>query len=247
MKNSKPLYIHTEDVHNTKAAEVVVPIVLELLSVNSVLDIGCGIGTWLKVFKECGIKDLLGVDGDYVNRTQLQIDQNNFLSHDLTQTLSLEKDFDLVVSLEVAEHLPEEAADLFVESIVKHGKAILFSAAIPGQGGQNHLNEQWPSYWQAKFLKHGYRYYDPIRPLIWNNKDVEVWYRQNMFLLLHESVENSFVPFSGVNLIHPDFWLEVENLRNQLNFWNNGDVGVANSWRSFNAALIKKIKKIFNK
>jgi 2-polyprenyl-3-methyl-5-hydroxy-6-metoxy-1,4-benzoquinol methylase len=65
----------------------------------------------------------------------------------LIQPLDLEKEFDLVVSLEVAEHLPASAADQFVNTLVKHGKKILFSAAIPGQGGQDHLNEQWPDYW----------------------------------------------------------------------------------------------------
>ena len=43
-----------------------------------------------------------------------------------------------------------------VATITKHGDAVLFSAAIPGQGGQDHLNEQWPEYWQKKFEVNGY-------------------------------------------------------------------------------------------
>jgi hypothetical protein len=88
-----------------------------------------------------------------------------------------------VVSLEVAEHLPESSADTFIESLVAHGDVILFSAAVPGQGGQHHINEQWPEYWQQKFAKHGFYFHDTIRPLIWNNEKVNWWYRQNIFII----------------------------------------------------------------
>ena len=144
-------YIHTEAIHNLSAPRVIVPIVLEMIKPNSILDVGCGIGTWLKVFEEYGVDDYLGIDGDYVDRSTLKISEKRFLPNDLRKRWSLNRKFDLVVSLEVAEHLPEEVADLFVSTLSAHGDTILFSAAIPGQGGQNHVNEQWPTYWQKKF------------------------------------------------------------------------------------------------
>lgn len=231
-------YIHTEDVHNTKAAKVVVPLILDLVPLKSILDVGCGIGTWLKVFIDYGINDFLGVDGDYVNRNQLQIENTHFISHDLTTPLSLKREFDLVLSLEVAEHLPKNAANAFVESLVTHGKTILFSAAIPGQGGQNHLNEQWPEYWMAKFAKHGYFFHDVIRPLIWENSNVDYWYRQNIFLVNKKS--NSGDNFKSV--VHPHLFNKV--LNNQIEYKNSlmkGQQGVKLAFKIFYNSLLYKI------
>lgn len=245
MKTTEKLYEHTEDVHNTRAAELIVPILLQYLKPKSILDIGCGIGTWLKVFNDYGISDFIGVDGGYVDRAILKIERNKFLAYDLCAPLKLNRQFDLVVSLEVGEHLPESSADILVETLVKHGKVILFSAAIPGQGGQNHINEQWPIYWQKKFKAFGFEYYDLIRPAVWNNPKVEKWYKQNTFLLFHESMKVEYPPFKGENLIHPDFWNEVGILRGMLNNWDKGGVGVENSFKTFVLAVKKKLKKMF--
>ena len=150
-------YIHTKDIHNTRAAEIIVPILLQHIQPKSVLDIGCGTGTWLKVFEQAGITDFFGVDGEDIDESILEISKENFAVYNLTRPLVLDRFYDLVISLEVAEHLPELAADEFVLTLVRHGKTILFSAAIPGQGGQDHLNEQWPIYWQKKFNRYGYK------------------------------------------------------------------------------------------
>ena len=168
--NMKPLYVHEEAVHNFAAPREVVPFVISLVAPNSVLDVGCGIGTWLKIFEECGVSDYLGVDGDYVNRSLLKISETKFVAKDLRRPWSLNRKFDLLICLEVAEHLPKECAQEFVKVLVSHGEVILFSAAIPNQGGQNHLNEQWPEYWQAIFANFGYHFHDVIRPLFWSNE-----------------------------------------------------------------------------
>lgn len=176
------MYKHTTDIHNTKAAEILVPHLLESISVKSVLDVGMGIGTWLKVFQDNGIDDILGIDGAYVNKELFFIDEKYFKSHDLRTGFNLGRKFDLVVSLEVIEHIPKEFEDIFIENLINHGDTILFSGAIPGQGGQNHFNEQWQSYWISKFQEKGYGCYDIIRPMFWDNKNIEWWYRQNMLL-----------------------------------------------------------------
>ena len=134
-----------------RSARVVVPLVLELVRARSVVDVGCGDGTWLSVFREHGVEDVRGIDGDYVDRAELQIPRERFHPHDLTRPLELGHTFDLAVSLEVAEHLPPESADDFVTSLTRHAPIVLFSAAAPYQGGQNHVNEQWPAYWAARF------------------------------------------------------------------------------------------------
>jgi SAM-dependent methyltransferase len=130
-----------------RSARTVVPIVMELLKPGSVVDVGCGRGTWLSVFAEHGIADVVGVDGDYVDRRTLLIPPDRFVAHDLTTPLRLHRTFDLVVSLEVAEHLPVACAGEFVASLTSLGSAVLFSAAVPGQGGTHHVNERWQDYW----------------------------------------------------------------------------------------------------
>jgi hypothetical protein len=93
----------------------------------------------------------------------------------------------LAISLEVAEHLPENAADDFVASLVRLAPIVLFSAAAPYQGGQNHVNEQWPGYWAERFAARNYLPVDCIRRRVWENPEVEWWYAQNTFLYVERS------------------------------------------------------------
>jgi SAM-dependent methyltransferase len=165
-----------------RSARVLVPLVLGLAEPRSVIDVGCGQGVWLSVFREHGIEDLLGVDGDYVEPDRLAIPIERFEAHELTRPLRVERTFDLAVSLEVAEHLPAESAEVFINSLTRLAPIVLFSAAAPYQGGESHLNEQWPAYWAERFGRHDYVPIDCLRRQIWNNPDVEWWYAQNTFL-----------------------------------------------------------------
>ncbi len=102
--------------------------------------------------------------------------------------LPLERTFDLVVSLEVAEHLPPESAPAFVGSLARLGPAVLFSAAIPYQGGEHHLNEQWPDYWAELFEQNGFVAIDCVRRNVWSDERVLYWYAQNTLLFVREEM-----------------------------------------------------------
>ena len=212
-------YVHEEVVHNFKAANEVVPYILELLDPKSVVDVGCGIGTWLKVFQDNGIDNILGIDGDYVDKSLLKIDKNKFIDYDLEKFYKSEIKFDLAISLEVAEHLSELSADVFIQTLIGLSNNVIFSAAIPFQGGQNHINEKEPTYWIRKFEKEGYKLLDVFRPIFWDNKNVDSWYRQNiLFFTKNQSVYNklnSLENYCGKHLVHPDFFSMKEG---QLNF-----------------------------
>jgi SAM-dependent methyltransferase len=180
---------HFYDKLNTASkisGEVIVPIVLDLLHPKSVIDIGCGQGEWLSNLAGTSI-DYLGVDGDYISDEQLLIDKQKFVRYDLSSAFCIDRTFDVAMSLEVAEHLRQESSEDFVVSLTKLAPAVVFSAAVPGQGGVNHINEQWPSYWKQLFLRHGYIRLDAIRPLIWQNPQVAFYYRQNVFLFVDPS------------------------------------------------------------
>jgi SAM-dependent methyltransferase len=182
-------YIHTGDLHNLSAPNIIVPDLVDFFHPGSVVDIGCGIGTFLSVFLKSGIDDVLGIDGNWVDRDKLYIDPKYFQTADLEQPITFERNFDVALCLEVVEHLQSEAAEQIVDTLCGASKLIVFSAAIPGQGGINHLNEQPFEYWQAKFKTRGYYFFDLFRERYWTRDEVDYWYSQNMFLVVHESVD----------------------------------------------------------
>ncbi|MEH6628005.1 MAG: class I SAM-dependent methyltransferase [Motiliproteus sp.] len=155
---------------------------LDALEINSVLDVGCGRGAWLSVWQQQGVETLIGIDGDYVDRNSLLIEASQFVAADLSAPFEVEQQFDLVQSLEVAEHLPPECAQEFVNSLTRHGNLVLFSAAPKGQGGEHHINEQSYQYWRQLFARRGYIAIDYLRPAIADNDKIEPWYRYNSFL-----------------------------------------------------------------
>ena len=167
-----------------ESARVIVPRVLQLVRAQSVIDIGCGLGAWLKVFQENGVKNIRGLDGDYVDQSRLLIDANRFNSVDLSQPININvgERYDLATCLEVAEHLPASAAPHLVRALTRLSPFVLFSAAIPNQGGREHINEQWPSYWKELFAVNGFQRLDPIRWHVLRDKRVRWCYRQNIFL-----------------------------------------------------------------
>jgi SAM-dependent methyltransferase len=169
-----------------RSARTVVPIVYNLIRPNSVVDVGCGRGTWLCVFKEYGVHRILGIDGDYIDRDSLEIPTDCFRAADLNRPLAVDQKFDLAVCLEVAEHIPPAAGAGLVKCLTQLAPVVLFSAAVPMQGGTHHVNEQWPDYWAAAFSGYRYKRIDAIRKLIWKNREVDWWYRQNVFLFVRE-------------------------------------------------------------
>lgn len=177
---------------------------------RSVADIGCGTGTWLAAALASGSDTAFGIEGHWVTQEMLDDPRIHFAPQDLEQRFTGPR-VDLAISLEVAEHLTPERADSFVADLMALAPAVLFSAAIPGQGGVNHLNEQWQSYWARKFADHGYRAFDVVRPAIWSDPAIPAWYRQNIILYLDptEAGRTALAPVAPLDLldrVHPLFW-----------------------------------------
>jgi SAM-dependent methyltransferase len=168
--------------------------VVRELSPSSVLDVGCGAGAWLAEYQEHGVRDYLGVDGAYVPRSSLLIPGERFLSLDINQPFEIGRRFDIVQCLEVAEHLPKTSSDTLIANLTRHSDKVLFSAATPGQGGENHINEQTLEFWRLLFAKHGYKPFDRFRPMIEGVTKVESWYRRNMILFVEEGTVPELSP-----------------------------------------------------
>lgn len=210
---------HYNNDHNTTSALEVIPYILDILPAKpkSVLDVGCGVAQWLKVFKDNQIETVLGVDGGHVPVGDLMVNpQNEFKVFDLREikNLQLQKQFDLALSLEVAEHLPKENAEDFVGFLTSSTDTIIFSAAIIEQTGENHINEQNPNYWKALFESKGFVMLDAFREKFWNNEKVNWWYRQNMYLIVKKNQKHLY-PFKEFEnfYIHPDLFEYKEKIR----------------------------------
>ena len=165
-----------------RSARAIVRLAHDALRPTSILDVGCGRGIWLAEWMSHGVTDIQGLDGAYLRPDRLVIPPERFTPHDLSRAFALGRRFDLVQALEVAEHLPEASADALIESLTDHGDVILFSAAVPGQGGEYHVNEQPPRYWREKFARCGYAVYDPWRLELRSATGVEPWYRYNLLV-----------------------------------------------------------------
>ncbi|MGI0086116.1 MAG: class I SAM-dependent methyltransferase [Nitrososphaerales archaeon] len=198
---------------NTESsAEEVLDLALSKISPRSIVDVGCGSGHWLRYARDhFDITDILGLDF-FVPDTELVIPQENFLRTDLSAPIELSRRFDLAISIEVAEHLPPASADTFVKSLTGLSDVVLFSAAIPKQGGNNHLNEQWPDYWERLFKEDGYVALDCLRRDLWTNPKVKVWHAQNIFFYVKLDKIDQFSILKnsqrGVwNIVHPQMFL----------------------------------------
>lgn len=170
------------------SAQRILPLVQEVFHPRSVIDVGCGVGYWLNVWQnELGVNDIRGVEGPYVTPDLLKVDRSLVSFQDLKDPLNINRKFDLAMSMEVAEHLPSSHAKQFVQSLTSLSDVVLFSAAVPGQEGTYHINEQMPEYWAKLFMEQDYVPVDYIRPKIWGQDDrVEWWYQQNILLYVRK-------------------------------------------------------------
>jgi len=197
-------------------ARIIFSLVLEILpKINSAVDFGCGLGYWLSVLKEFGVNDIKGYDGHWTDKESLEIPKECFEAINLENIIAVEKRYDLAISIEVAEHLPEKSAEAFIQMLTKSSDIILFSAAIPYQGGTNHINLQWQDYWHKLFHSFGYMGID-IRKLLWNDTKVKTWYKQNMILYVQKnkieqinvSKYHCGITDQCLNIVHPETYIE---------------------------------------
>ena len=212
---SDNFYSFLQSDKNFISASKVIQAAKNYVNFQSVIDIGCGVGNMLRACLDSGVKIIRGVDGSWVNQKMLVIPPENFSQFDISRPglkdSIPEKFFDLAISSEVAEHIEPKEADIYLDNLTSFSDVILFSAAIPHQGGTHHVNEQWPSYWIKKFKARNFIPVDCIRPKIWNDENIYFWYRQNMLFFVRENVLKNYPLLEQeagrpvYDVIHPEF------------------------------------------
>ncbi len=194
-----------------RSGEIVLGALLQRYGASCVVDVGCGVGTWLKAAQNLGAQTVRGFDGPWVDDSQLLIAPTSFtrIDFEAAQWPDLGT-ADLAMSLEVAEHLSAEKGHLLVERLCDCAPVVLFSAAIPQQGGEGHRNEQWQSYWAELFAARGYKPSLLLRRVTWTNQEVNFWYRQNIVLYVDPTRAASLMEPSDLaepmDVIHPELY-----------------------------------------
>lgn len=203
-----------EEKINAHSAAVILALLRKRYPFTRVLDVGCGLGTWLRVCASDFGCEVSGLEGSWLDRTRLQVDPSLVQTVDLEKGFTLGKKFDLAICLEVGEHLPAESAGTLIGSLTAHADVVLFSAAIPHQGGHNHVNERFPRYWADLFHQHGFIPLDFIRGMIWSDPEVLWWLRQNILVFACETRLPEWPPLMEarenpppLEVVHPDVYL----------------------------------------
>jgi len=173
------------------SAQTILGLLFQHFIPNSVIDIGCGQGAWLAAAEKLGTRKLIGMDGEWIRDTKLISKNIDFRPINFDNAMpKISEKYDLCISLEVAEHLSKVNAKPFIDLLCDVSDIVLFSAAIPNQGGTNHINEQWPSYWIELFGINEYKCIDILRQQIWNDDSIEWWYRQNILLFVGQNCDH---------------------------------------------------------
>ena len=221
MVDSKLIY--DEDFYKARHAETnysaqrIVEIVRNHIpGISSAIDLGCGVGTFLLAWKSAGAIKIKGVEGSWLNKANLLIPHDDFEYVDLEQAFLHNDQYDIVICLEVAEHLSAQSGENLIKTICTLSDLVLFSAAIPFQGGIGHLNEAWPSYWAHLFSKYGFFPYDVIRQEIWSDERIPFWYRQNIMLYTsRDDILSKFSRNHSLDIVHPELYLSKCHLQYQ--------------------------------
>jgi SAM-dependent methyltransferase len=176
---------------------------------ESIVDVGCGVGAWLLAAEILGVKTLRGFDGHWVAQDQILSDKIDFSPADLaTGFLPLKEGehFDLAICVEVAEHLPPDSTHILASSLTKAADVILFSAAIPYQGGNGHVNERWQSDWVHQFRHLNYEPFDIFRGAAWHEEDVDWWYAQNAVLYVSKELSDDRIDRATLRSLVEPVW-----------------------------------------
>lgn len=206
MHQSHHAEIETRSYSNNALADAII----SSLQPKSVIDVGCGIGLLMNQLAKNDI-DVLGIEGTWLQDESMIMSPEKYLRLDLENSFTIQRKFDVCCCIEVAEHLDPSRADGFIKDICALSGAVVFSAAIAGQGGKGHKNEQWQEYWCSKFESNGFSTFDLFRDRFRRDNKMLPWLQQNVLLFLDKQhrLADELIAFQiepeMANMIHPTY------------------------------------------
>lgn len=234
-------YTHHENIHSIDGASKCFDHLFSTKLPESIIDVGCGAGFWLAAARSRGVKKILGIDGILVENPEVPKELIKQVELSSEQSWEIHEKYEIAICLEVAEHLSKDTGSNLIRKLSNIADTIIFSAAIPDQPGQHHVNCQWPLYWQNEFNKNGFYCDDSVRWEIWDHADIEVWYRQNIFIARKDS-KRAGHEARILSVIHPDI-LRFTTVNTCIEQSKRGEVGIGNSLHILRNTLIEKFKK----
>jgi SAM-dependent methyltransferase len=188
-KYDKSFYSHM-DKGSSSSARIILAEIARHVPFHSIVDIGCGEGSWLRAALELrpNLNRAVGIDGPWTKPYHGGM-AAEFIYHDLSDSLPKLPAFDLAVCVEVAEHLPASRTKGLISDLARLSDVVLFSGAIPGQSGTGHINERWAAEWYEEFKSQNFDAYDLLRPGLWTKQGVSPWYAQNVFLFARQGLD----------------------------------------------------------
>ncbi|MGK7876185.1 MAG: class I SAM-dependent methyltransferase [Xenococcaceae cyanobacterium] len=134
--------------------EAFVKEMITLLKPHTAIDLGCGMGMYLRALKSHGVQ-LIGFDASLHAVQNVDPEVPVFVV-DLTKPFRSNQQWDIAICFEVAEHLPKSCASILVDTLCSLSKTILFTAAGPDQPGIDHINLQPKSFWIDLYQRNGF-------------------------------------------------------------------------------------------
>ncbi|MFZ0847076.1 MAG: class I SAM-dependent methyltransferase [Pseudolabrys sp.] len=240
-------YSHDDTLHSVRGAELALSALFLRGVPGRILDIGCGTRSWLAAARKLGVREVVGVDGISVADELLKLSRDGIMRHDLRMPLELDQTFDLYLpgggrkfggGARQYSHRQHHASRRYV----------LVFGGVSRAGCTHHVNCQWPEYWQARFNKRGSTCSDDLRWKVWNESEIEPWYRQNMFVAVRDSAGAGHEA-RIVKAIHPDMLPTFSGTffdehRSQI---ENGFMPFAWYAQAPVVAAVNKLKRFFRK
>lgn len=168
---------------------------------ESVIEFGCGNGNISRALASIGVT-VFALDG-YADPDFHEFSNITFVKADFNDTealgkqlKSMNKKFDVAVSLEVAEHLDPSVSDAFIDCITSVSDVVIFSAAVLEQGGDGHINCRPREYWHDQFTLKDFIVVDTIREQLKGKENVAIWYRLNTIDYVRKN--------TGLAMNHPE-------------------------------------------
>lgn len=236
MKQSEFEFYNTEK--SLDSSRIIISSILPYLpEINTFLDFGCGVGAWSLALEEKGYTNYTLIDHPGLDRSRLLVsDKSSFIPIDLDRTNPVMAKFDLALCIEVLEHFEEKRALELLDFLCLSSDLILFSAAVPFQKGNGHINLHNHSYWHSHFKKRGFHFFDGFKRIFFEQsiRKESFFHFQNVFLYFRPEV---FSFDFKENITSENFELR------SVHFLNK-ELTIKDSLKSLNKAIFNRINLI---